>query len=158
MENHKSKPSKSTQKSGVAIQKVICAQKYDTFMKSVSQLMKDNRVIDIDVCHLIDRHSANYPGYAFLELTPDGLFANYVGGTVKVENVIDVLDDLDEPKQILQSLIHKIISGTDINERIMELESCLGSIEKAIKNSNISSEPNNRIANDKNNLNILNED
>jgi hypothetical protein len=149
MANHESKS--STEKSGVAIQKVICARKYDAFLKSICQTMRDNCVTDIDVCHLIDHHSSNYPGYAFLELTPDGLVANCVGGTVKVENVLDVLDDLDEPKQILRSLIQAIINGTDVNERIKEVELCLRLIEKAIKNSNVTSEPNNRIANDKNN-------
>ena len=59
-------------------------RKYDAFLKSISQIMADNHVIDIDVCHLIKRHSTNYLGYPFLELRPDGLVANYYDGVIKV--------------------------------------------------------------------------
>ena len=63
------------------------AREYDAFLKRISQIMKDNHLIDLDVCHLIDPHSANYPGYAFLELTPHGLVANYYHDSIYLENV-----------------------------------------------------------------------
>ena len=72
-----------------------------------------------------------------------------------------MLDSLDEPKQILQSLIDAMINGTDVNERIVELGSCLEVAGKATRNSNITtSESDNLIAsnNEQFELNIRNED
>lgn len=195
MANHKSKSSKSMEKSGIDsiqvqddlerdIQKVIhenqidimeklqpifnavrmqpnngntrddVARKYDAFLKSIIQIMRINNIISINVGHFIDPHSYNSPNYADLELTKHGLYANHCDGRIKVENVLDVLYDLEEPEQILRSLIYQIIKETNINKRwISELESCLESTEKAIVNLNIPSESGNLIASDKNDLN-----
>jgi hypothetical protein len=117
------------------------ARKYDAFLKSIIQIMTTNNIISINVGNFVDPHSYNTPYYADLELTKHGLFANHCDGTIKVENVLDVLYDLDVPEQILRNLIHQIIKETDRNKRwISELESCLESTEKAIKNLSITSE------------------
>jgi hypothetical protein len=130
------------------------ARKYDAFLKSIIQIMTVNNIISINVGNFIDPHSYNSPNYADLELTKHGLFANHCDGRIKVENVLDVLYDLEEPEQILRSLIYQIIKETNINKRwISELESCLESTEKAIVNLNIPSESGNLIACDKNDLN-----
>jgi hypothetical protein len=99
--------------------------------------MKTNNIISINVGHFIAPHSYNSPNYADLKLTSDGVFANHCDGTVAVENVLEVLSDLEEPKQILRSLINQIVEKTDINKwRISELESSLEFAEKIIRNSN----------------------
>jgi hypothetical protein len=133
------------------------ARKYDAFLKSIIQIMTINNIISMNVGNFIDPHSYNSPNYADLELTKHGLFANHCDVRIKVENVLDVLYDLEEPEQILRSLIYQIIKETNINKRwISELESCIESNEKAIRNSRISSEceseSDNLIASDKNNL------
>lgn len=116
------------------------ARKYDAFLKSISQIMATNNIISISIGYFADPHSANSPGFAYVELTKHGLFTNHCDGTIKVENVLDVLYDLYEPKQIMRSLIYQIIKETNINKRwISELESCLEDAEKAIKNLNIMS-------------------
>jgi hypothetical protein len=130
------------------------ARKHDAFLKSISQIMTTNNIISLNVGHFIDPHSYNSPNYADLELTKHGLFANHCDGSIKVENVLDVLYDLEEPKQILRSLIYQIIKETNINKRwISELELSLESTEKAIVNLNIPSESGNLIASDKNDSN-----
>ena len=134
------------------------ARKYDAFLKSIIQIMTTNNIISLNVGNFINPHSYNTPYYADLELTKHGLYANHCDGTKQVENVLDVLYDLDKPEQILRSLIYQIIKETNINKRwISELESCVESTEKAIKNLSISSESesesDNLIASDKNNSN-----
>jgi hypothetical protein len=117
------------------------ARKYDAFLKSIIQIMTTSNIISLNLGNFIDPHSYNTPYYASLELTKHGLYANHCDGTNKVENVLDVLYDLDKPEQILRSLIYQIIKETKINKRwISELESCIESTEKAIKNLSISSE------------------
>ena len=127
--------------------------------------MNNNNIFSMNVGYFVDPHSHNFGEYGYLELKSDGLFASHCDGTIKVENVLDVLSDLHAPEQILRSLIYQIIKETNINKRwISELESCIESTEKAIRNSRISSEceseSDNLIASDKNNLdpNIRNED
>jgi hypothetical protein len=133
------------------------ARKYDAFLNSIIQIITTNNIISLNVGNFIDPHSYNSPNYADLELTKHGLFANHCDGRIKVENVLDVLYDLDKPEQILRSLLYQIIKETNINKRwISELESCIESTEKAIKNSSISSksesDSDNLVASDKNNL------
>ena len=130
------------------------ARKYDAFLKSISEIMTNSNIISIDVGYFVDTHSYNMGDYGYLELKSDGLVANHCDGTFKVENVLDVLSDLHAPKQILRNLIRQIIEEINNNKwSISRLESCLESTEKAIKNFNITYEPNNRIANEKNKLN-----
>jgi hypothetical protein len=121
------------------------ANKYDTFLKSVSQVMGTHNIISINIGHFIDPHSVNSPDYAYLELTPRGVFANHCDGTVKVGNVLDVLYDLEEPKQILRNLIYQITKETNVNKmRISKLESSLEFSERIIKNINSPSNGSNK--------------
>ena len=132
------------------------SRKYEAFLQSVRQVMNNNNIFSMNVGYFVDPHSHNFGEYGYLELKSDGLFASHCDGTIKVENVLDVLSDLHAPEQILRNLIEQIIEEINRNKsRISELESCLESTEKAIKNLNIpsESESDNLISSDKNNLN-----
>ncbi|MGH7557691.1 MAG: hypothetical protein ACRD5J_04220 [Nitrososphaeraceae archaeon] len=112
------------------------AKKYEVFLKSVSQVMKAHNIISINIGYFVDPYSVNSPNYAVLELTPQGVIANHCDRTIEVENVLDVLYDLQEPEQILRSLIYKIVEETKINKKwISELESSLEFAERAIRSS-----------------------
>ena len=132
------------------------AKKYETFLQSVSQVMKNNNILTMNIGCFIDPHSYNSPNYATLELNSRGLFAEHCDGPKKIENVMDVLYDLHEPELILRMLIPRIVEKTSTNKaRITQLESCLGVVEKVIRDSTIASaEPDGSMTSDKNSQSV----
>ncbi len=132
------------------------ARKYEAFLQSIIQVMNNNNIISMDVGYCVDPHSYNSPNYATLELNSRGLFAEYCDEPKKIENVTDVLSDLHEPELILRELIDRIAGETNTNKSIIvRLESCLELVEKAVRNSNITStEPDGSMTNDKNSQSV----
>jgi hypothetical protein len=128
------------------------ARKYEAFLHGVSQVMKNNNILTLNVGYFVDPHSYNSPNYATLELNSHGLIAEHCDGPKKIENVMDVLYDLHEPELILRMLIHRIAEKTGTNNRrIAQLESSLELVERVIRNSNITSaEPDVCITSNKN--------
>jgi hypothetical protein len=97
-------------------------RKYDAFSDSVSQLLKSYGIYSMDISIFNAMHFLP----TRLEMTQDGIYKNEDDKSVKIENILEVMSQLDPVELILLNLIDKIIDEVDSNhKKIEEIDSAI---------------------------------